>query len=251
MSITMASSLDALPAERMQHGTPDESGDDLGRYLYEIGEIPLLTAQDEQRLASLVAQGNPQARQQFIEANLRLVVSLAKKYTGLGLSLADLIQEGNLGLIKAVERFDPARGTKFSTYAYFWIGQALSRGLADKGRTVRVPVHLGEKIRRLNRIRQALADALGREPSEGELAEQMGLQEEQVHALLTATLTILSLDAPRGEDDETNLAACLPDETWPPPEDSVQQSDLSRQVHAALSSLSERQRQVLVLRFDL
>lgn len=251
MRKTMDANIYLLETSRGNDVSPDNGVDDLGLYLREVGSISMLTATDEQRLAQQISQGHTQAKQQFIEANLRLVVSIARKYTGLGLGLSDLIQEGNLGLMKAVERFDHTRGTKFSTYATFWIRQAINRALADKGRTVRLPVHLGEKIRRVNRERQNLAYELGYEPTEQELAERMGLAKEQVHTLLTANLITLSLDAPRGEDEETNLAACLLDETWPPPEASMQQFDLSRQLHAALAHLSERERQVLVLRFGL
>src|SRR6266568_2871648 len=240
-----------LHETKRNRGNDVDSDDDLGQYLHEIGNIPLLMATDERRLAHLIAQGNAQARQQFIEANLRLVVSMARKYTGLGLGLSDLIQEGNLGLLKAVERFDPAKGTKFSTYATFWIRQAISRALADKGRTVRLPVHLSDKIRHLMRVRQTLSDELWREPTEQELAERMGLQETQVRALLTASSVILSLDASRGEDGETTLADCLEDETGPSPDESAQQQALAMQVRAALGCLSERERQALLLRFGL
>jgi RNA polymerase primary sigma factor len=229
----------------------DDGGDDLGLYLREIGSIPLLSAADEQRLAHQIAQGNDVARRQFIEANLRLVVSLARKYTGLGLGLSDLIQEGNLGLMKAVERFDPTKGNRFSTYATYWIRQAISRALSDKGRTVRLPVHIGEKIRRLTQLRNTLASELGREPTVQELAERLDLQEAQVHTLLTASHTTLSLDMPRGEEGETQLSDCLEDETGPPLEESAQQQALAVQLRAALSCLSERERQALLLRFGL
>jgi RNA polymerase primary sigma factor len=226
-------------------------GDDLGCYLHEIGTIPLLCAADEQRLAQEIAQGNAAARQQFIEANLRLVVSIARKYTGLGLCLPDLIQEGNLGLMKAVERFNPAKGNRFSTYATFWIRQAIIRALADKGRTVRLPVHLGEKIRRLTQLRHTLAYELGREPTAHELAVRLDLLETQVHVLLAASQATLSLDAPRGEEGDTRLSDCLEDETEPALEESAQQQELAIHLRAALSTLSERERQALLLRFGL
>jgi RNA polymerase primary sigma factor len=229
----------------------DDGGDDLGLYLREIGSIPLLSASDEQRLAQQIAQGNEEARQQFIEANLRLVVSIARKYTGLGLGLSDLIQEGNLGLMKAVERFDPTKGNRFSTYATYWIRQAIIRALSDKGRTVRLPVHIGEKIRRLTQVRHTLTFELGREPTVRELAERMDLQEAQVHALLAANQATLSLDVPRGEEGETRLSDCLEDETEPPLEESAQQQALAVQLRAALACLSERERQALLLRFGL
>src|SRR3989440_6561898 len=193
----------------------DDGGNDLGLYLHEIGSIALLSASDEQRLAHQIAQGNEAARRQFIEANLRLVVSLARKYTGLGLGLSDLIQEGNLGLMKAVERFDPTKGNRFSTYATYWIRQAISRALSDKGRTVRLPVHMGEKIRRLTQVRHTLVSELGRDPTVRELAERMDLREGQVHALLIASHAVLSLDAPRREEGESRLSDCLEDETEP------------------------------------
>jgi RNA polymerase primary sigma factor len=226
-------------------------GDDLGYYLREIGTIPLLCAADEQRLAREIAQGNAAARQQFIEANLRLVVSIARKYTGLGLGLPDLIQEGNLGLMKAVERFNPAKGNRFSTYATFWIRQTIIRALSDKGRTVRLPVHLGEKIRRLTQLRHTLQYEMGRDPTVRELAERLELQEGQVHAILTASSATLSLDMPRGEEGDTRLSDCLEDETEPALEESAQQQELAIHLRAALASLSERERQALLLRFGL
>ena len=252
---TGAASLD-VQSERdhdvsLEDDQGDDGGDDLGLYLREIGSIPLLSASDEQRLAHQIAQGNDEARQQFIEANLRLVVSIARKYTGLGLGLSDLIQEGNLGLMKAVERFDPTKGNRFSTYATYWIRQAISRALSDKGRTVRLPVHIGEKIRRLTQVRHALVSELGRDPTIRELAEQLDLQEAQVHALLTASHAVLSLDAPRGEEGETRLSDCLEDETEPPLEESAQQQALAVHLRAALTCLSERERQALLLRFGL
>ena len=229
----------------------DDGGNDLGLYLHEIGSIALLSASDEQRLAHQIAQGNDEARQQFIEANLRLVVSIARKYTGLGLGLSDLIQEGNLGLMKAVERFDPTKGNRFSTYATYWIRQAISRALSDKGRTVRLPVHMGEKIRRLTQVRHTLVSELGRDPTVRELAERMDLREGQVHALLIASHAVLSLDVPRGEEGGNRLSDCLEDETEPPLEESAQQQALAVQLRAALSCLSERERQALLLRFGL
>ena len=182
---------------------------------------------------------------------MRPSCSIARKYTGLGLSLPDLIQEGNLGLMKAVERYDPMRGNRFSTYATYWIRQAIIRALSDKGRTVRLPVYLAEKIWRLTKLRQTLAFELGRDPTAHELAQRLDLLEAQVHVLLTASQAILSLDAPRGEEGATSLLDCLEDEREPELEESAQQQALAVHLRAALASLSERERQALLLRFGL
>src|SRR5215469_14536458 len=165
-----------------------DSIDATGRYLTDIGPRPLLTAEEEQRLAMLIKEGNEQARQQFVEANLKLVVSVAKRYQGRGLAQEDLIQEGNLGLLRAVEKFDSSRGYKFSTYAFWWIRQAVTRAIADQGRTIRLPVHLGDKINRLKAVSLRLLQALGRSPNFEELAEHMGISSEKVQELMQAGL---------------------------------------------------------------
>src|SRR6266704_2669818 len=187
-------------------------GDSLGQYLGELIQVPLLTPSEERHLAGRVAQGDEQARRQMIEANLRLVVSIAKRHVGYGLDLEELVQEGNLGLIKAVERFDVTRGRKFSTYATFWIRQAMMRALADKVRTVRLPVHLGTMINRLKRLHTQLFDALGREPTRAELAAHMGLPLTRVQELLSVGQPVWSLDTPLGEDEEVTLGDAVLDE---------------------------------------
>ncbi len=230
-------------------------GDSLGQYLGELIQVPLLTPSEERHLAGRVAQGDEQARRQMIEANLRLVVSIAKRHVGYGLDLEELVQEGNLGLIKAVERFDVTRGRKFSTYATFWIRQAMMRALADKGRTVRLPVHLGTKINRLRRLHTQLFDNLGREPTRAELAAHMGLPLTRVQELLSVGQPVWSLDTPLGEDEEVTLGDAVLDEEAAGPDEVVCEAmakeELGAQVQAMLAGLTERERLVIILRYGL
>ena len=233
----------------------DEMGDSLGQYLGELIQVPLLSPSEEQRLAERVAQGDEQAKGQMIEANLRLVVSIAKRHTGYGLDLEELVQEGNIGLIKAVDRFDRARGHKFSTYATYWIRQAMTRALADKGRLVRLPVYLRTTLGRLRRTQTQLFEELGREPSWQELAERMDLPLARVQELLVIDQSIWSLDAPLSEDGEVTLADTIPDETAQDPDEvvplAIAQEELGAQVWSMLSCLTERERAVVILRYSL
>jgi RNA polymerase primary sigma factor len=233
----------------------EDMGDSLGQYLGELIQVPLLSPGEERQLAERIAQGDEQAKGQMIKANLRLVVSIAKRHIGYGLDLEELVQEGNIGLIKAVDRFEIARGHKFSTYATYWIRQAMTRALADKGRLVRLPVHLRTTLGRLRHTQTRLFEELGREPSQRELAQRLSLPLARVQELLVIDQPIWSLDAPLSEDGEVTLADTLPDETAQDPDEVVPlritQEELGAQVWAMLSSLTERERAVVILRYRL
>jgi RNA polymerase primary sigma factor len=233
----------------------EDMGDSLGQYLGELIQVPLLSPGEEQRLAERIAQGDEQAKGQMIEANLRLVVSIAKRHTGYGLDLEELVQEGNIGLIKAVERFEIARGHKFSTYATYWIRQAMTRALADKRRLVRLPVYLRTALGCLRRTQTQAFEELGREPSRQELAERLDLPLARVQELLVIDQPIWSLDAPLSEDGEVTLADTIPDETAQDPDEVVPlriaQEELGAQVWAMLSCLTQRERAVVILRYRL
>ena len=225
--------------------------DPVRMYFTEIGKVSLLTAADEVELAKGIEAGSLIAKQKMIEANLRLVVSIAKKYIGSGMPLLDLIQEGNLGLIRAVEKFDHRRGFKFSTYATWWIRQAITRGIADKSRTIRVPVHVAETITRIARATSRLHQALGRQPAEGEIAEELGLTVEMVQALLRAGQQPVSLDSPIGEEEESELGDLIADQDAIVPSEEATRTLLKEDLEAVLNGLSPRERRLLQLRFGL
>jgi RNA polymerase primary sigma factor len=225
--------------------------DATGQYLQDIGSLQLLAAEEERHLAIQVKAGDEQARCRFLEANLKLVVSVAKRYQGRGLPLEDLIQEGNLGLLRAVEKFDETRGYKFSTYAFWWIRQAITRAIADQGRTIRLPVHLGVKLNRLKGVSLRLQQELGREPTSKELAERMGISVEQVQELLKARLEPVSLDVPLHEDHNLDLHDVIEDRTMLAPPDVMSHLALTELVEDVLKRLTERERAVLSLRYGL
>ena len=227
------------------------SGDSLRQYLREIGKTPLLTPDEEQELARRVSEGDEDAIVRMADSNLRLVVSIAKHYRDRGLPLQDLIQEGNLGLLKAIEKFDYTRGYKFSTYATWWIRQAISRSIADNARTIRVPVHMVETINRIRRESRQLQQELGREATETELAEASGLTVEKLREVLKITPDPVSLDTPVGEDEDSPLSSFITAGTQAEPEKATEAALLKEQVRQLLSTLDERERRVLELRYGI
>jgi RNA polymerase primary sigma factor len=254
-----------------------ESDDVISMYMKEVGTIPLLSAEDEKELALKLREGRTaevlltkddlsaeqrerleeraregqEARSHFIEANSRLVISIARKYLGRGLPLSDLMQEGNLGLIKAVERFDPDRGHRFSTYATWWIRQAVLRAVADQGRTIRLPAHIVDELNRVHRTAKRLTQRLGREPTNEELAAELEVPAERVSDLLHVSGQPLSLETPVGEEEESTLAEFIEDEDAPTPSSMASRSLMGERVEDALDSLSEREARVLRLRYGL
>lgn len=225
--------------------------DPVRMYLKEIGKIPLLTADEEIELAKRMEKGDPEAKRRLAESNLRLVVSIAKRYTGRGMQFLDLIQEGNLGLIKAVEKFDYKKGYKFSTYATWWIRQAITRGIADTGRTIRVPVHMVETINKTLRMTRTLLQELGREPTPEEVAERLNVSVSRVREVLKISRDPVSLDTPIGEEDDSHLGDFIEDDSALSPADSAAFSMLRAELATALESLTDRERQVVKLRFGL
>ncbi len=258
-------------------GDETESDDAVRLYLREIGRVPLLNAQTEVQLAKAIERGRlavealadpagakdhrralredavagERARDYMIEANLRLVVSIAKKYAGRGMSLLDLIEEGNLGLMKAVEKFDHERGFKFSTYATWWIRQAISRAIADQSRTIRLPVHIVEKLTKLRNVMPRLEQELGRAPNLDEIAEAAGMSSERVHEIMIACRGTLSLETPIGEDGDASLGDFVADREIEDPVDTAARNILRKEVHGILSELSDRERRILELRYGL
>lgn len=227
--------------------------DNVQMYLKEIGRTPLLTPQEEKDLARRIAKGDEQARQQLIKANLRLVVSIAKRYVHRGpLSISDLIQEGNIGLFKAVEKFDPEKGFKFSTYATWWIRQAITRALADQSRTIRIPVHMVETISKFTQAKRKLAQELGREPLVEEIAIEMDLPPEKVRYIQKISQEVISLEQPIGEDDDkSTLAEFIRDDTTASPTQITSQELLRDQIREIVGNLTERERKILEMRFGL
>jgi len=229
----------------------EPSLDSLRLYLREMGKVPLLTADQEITLAKRIERGDMSAKQHMIEANLRLVVSIAKGYLGRGLSFLDLIQEGSLGLIRAVEKFDYRKGFKFSTYATWWIRQAVTRAIADKARTIRIPVHMVEKLNKVVHIERQLVQRLGREPLPEEIAEELEIETDEVREILRMSQLPISLEKPVGEDDDSSLGDFVPDEQAESPFDRTSISLRRGDVELALSALPERERRVIELRYGL
>ena len=231
--------------------TVEPSLDSLRLYLREIGKVPLLTADQEVALAKRIERGDMSAKKHMIEANLRLVVSIAKGYLGRGLSFLDLIQEGSLGLIRAVEKFDYRKGYKFSTYATWWIRQAVTRAIADKARTIRIPVHMVEKLNKVVHIERQLVQRLGREPRPEEIADELEMTTDEVREILRMAQLPVSLEKPIGEEEESSLGDFVPDEQAESPFDTASTSLRREDIELALSSLPERERKVIELRFGL
>lgn len=225
--------------------------DPVRMYLKEIGKVPLLTAEEEVELAKRMESGDEMAKRKLAEANLRLVVSIAKRYVGRGMLFLDLIQEGNLGLIKAVEKYDYRKGFKFSTYATWWIRQAITRAIADQARTIRIPVHMVETINKLIRVSRQLLQEYGREPLPEEIAEEMGIPEEKVRDILKIAQEPVSLETPIGEEEDSHLGDFIPDDDAPAPAEAAAFTLLKEQLMEVLDTLTPREEKVLRLRFGL
>ncbi|MGP6140094.1 MULTISPECIES: RNA polymerase sigma factor RpoD [unclassified Jeotgalibaca] len=225
--------------------------DPVRMYLKEIGRVSLLTADEEKELAIRIQHGDPEAKQELAEANLRLVVSIAKRYVGRGMQFLDLIQEGNMGLMKAVEKFDHEKGFKFSTYATWWIRQAITRAIADQARTIRIPVHMVETINKLVRIQRQLLQDLGREPTPEEIGAEMDLPTEKVREILKIAQEPVSLETPIGEEDDSHLGDFIEDQDVTSPAEHTAQTLLKEQLEEVLDTLTDREENVLRLRFGL
>ena len=225
--------------------------DPVRMYLKEIGKIPLLKPHEEVELARRMHEGDELAKQRLVEANLRLVVSIAKRYVGRGMLFLDLIQEGNLGLIKAVEKFDYVKGFKFSTYATWWIRQAITRAIADQARTIRIPVHMVETINKLIRVSRQRLQELGRDPKPEEIAKEMDMTEDKVREIMKIAQDPVSLETPIGEEEDSHLGDFIPDDDAPAPAEAAAYSLLKEQIEDVLGSLNEREQKVLKLRFGL
>lgn len=225
--------------------------DPVRMYLKEIGRINLLTSEEEYEYALQVEEGNVDAKRVLAESNLRLVVSIAKRYVGRGMAFLDLIQEGNIGLMKAVDKFNPSKGYKFSTYATWWIRQAITRAIADQARTIRVPVHMVETINKLARVQRQLTQEFNREPTDKEIAEKLGMTEEKVREVLKISQEPVSLETPIGEEDDSHLGDFVPDERMMSPEEYTTAELLKEELCEVLDTLTEREERVLKLRFGL
>lgn len=244
---------DEIDVEKIDLSVPEGVGidDPVRMYLKEIGKVPLLNAEEEVEFAKKIEEGNESAKKRLAEANLRLVVSIAKRYAGRGMSFLDLIQEGNLGLIKAVEKFDYEKGFKFSTYATWWIRQAITRAIADQARTIRIPVHMVETINRVSRTSRQLLQELGREPQPEEIAEVMGISVERVREVMKISQEPVSLEMPIGEEEDSHLGDFIQDEQVALPADVATHTVLKEQLEEVLETLTEREQKVLKLRFGL
>ena len=249
----MLSEEDEVDMENIDLSVPDGISieDPVRMYLKEIGKVPLLSAEEEIELAKKMEQGDENAKKRLAEANLRLVVSIAKRYVGRGMLFLDLIQEGNLGLIKAVEKFDYRKGYKFSTYATWWIRQAITRAIADQARTIRIPVHMVETINKLIRVSRQLLQELGREPLPEEIAEEMNLPVERVREILKISQEPVTLETPIGEEEDSHLGDFIQDDNVPVPADAAAFTLLKEQLVEVLGTLTEREQKVLRLRFGL
>ena len=244
---------DEVEVEQIDLSVPDGVSieDPVRMYLKEIGKVPLLSAEEEIELAKRMELGDMEAKQRLAEANLRLVVSIAKRYVGRGMLFLDLIQEGNLGLIKAVEKFDYRKGYKFSTYATWWIRQAITRAIADQARTIRIPVHMVETINKLIRVSRQLLQELGREPTPEEIAAEMNMPVDRVREILKISQEPVSLETPIGEEEDSHLGDFIQDDNVPVPADAAAFTLLNEQLEEVLSTLTEREKKVLTLRFGL
>ena len=246
--------VEVYEAEKMEKLLTQEGlaiDDPVRMYLKDIGKIPLLTPEREKYLAEQIALGSKSAKDELIEANLRLVVSIAKRHVGKGMYFLDLIQEGNLGLIKAVEKFDYSKGYKFSTYATWWIRQAITRAIADQARTIRIPVHMVETIHKVSRTARQLLQELGREPTTDEIAERLGIIPEKVREIMKIAQDPVSLETPIGEEEDSHLGDFVEDNESPAPSDSASYSLLREQLCNILHTLTPREEQVIKLRFGL
>jgi RNA polymerase primary sigma factor len=246
---TGAAQVPETPAVQIAHAVA--TGDSIRMYLAEIGRVRLLTHADEIRLAKGIARGDKRCKDRLVEANLRLVVSIAKKYRNRGVSFLDLIQEGNLGLIRAAEKFDHTKGYKFSTYATWWIRQAITRAIADKGRTIRIPVHMVEKVNKFHRTHRRMTQALGREPVDEEIARELDVPVEEIVRLKEISQRAISLETPVGDEDSSHLGDFLEDATTVTPTEAVSEALLKAHLREALDELPERERQIIELRFGM
>ena len=252
-----AQSSEDTPIDTINLSVPDgvSSDDPVRLYLKEIGKYPLLTTEEEIALAKQIAEGTPEeqaaAKKKLSEANLRLVVSIAKRYVGRGMQFLDLIQEGNLGLIKAAEKFDYTKGYKFSTYATWWVRQAITRAIADQTRTIRIPVHMVETINKLIRVNRQLAQELGRDPTPAEIAKEMGISESKVREIIKIAQEPVSLETPIGEEEDSHLGDFIEDENAPAPAEVASNAMMREQLQEVLHTLTPREEKVIRLRFGL
>ena len=252
-----AQSSEDTPIDTINLSVPDgvSSDDPVRLYLKEIGKYPLLTTEEEIALAKQIAEGTPEeqaeAKKKLSEANLRLVVSIAKRYVGRGMQFLDLIQEGNLGLIKAAEKFDYTKGYKFSTYATWWVRQAITRAIADQARTIRIPVHMVETINKLIRVNRQLAQELGRDPTPAEIAKEMGISESKVREIIKIAQEPVSLETPIGEEEDSHLGDFIEDENAPAPAEVASNAMMREQLQEVLHTLTPREEKVIRLRFGL